>query len=78
MYVPHEMIPVFSAFAALAQSTHPHFGSVVHAILFGRIDDGHEPAEEDNRPQGMTGRSFSESCGGFPMESLYMFIQSNL
>lgn len=29
------------------QSTHPHFGSVVHAILFGRIDDGHEPAEED-------------------------------
>ncbi len=29
------------------QSTHPHFGSVVHAILFGRIDDGQESAEED-------------------------------
>jgi hypothetical protein len=29
---------------------------VVHAILFGRIDDGHEPAEEDLvliGPQGM-------------------------
>ncbi|CAK9086449.1 unnamed protein product [Durusdinium trenchii] len=29
------------------QSTDPHFGSVVHAILFGRIDDGQESAEED-------------------------------
>ncbi|CAJ1394028.1 unnamed protein product [Effrenium voratum] len=29
------------------QSTHPHFGSAVHAILFGRIDDGQESAEED-------------------------------
>lgn len=32
------------------QSTHPHFGSVVHAILFGRIDDGQESAEEEPRP----------------------------
>ena len=32
------------------QSTHPHFGSVVHAILFGRIDDGQESAEEERRP----------------------------
>ncbi|CAK9043997.1 Hypothetical protein (Fragment) [Durusdinium trenchii] len=32
---------------AANQSTDPHFGSVVHAILFGRIDDGQESAEEE-------------------------------